>query len=163
MSVFFLVSKWSILGPSVVLWASIYTARLMEPHYILAGTWVLGSFTVVLAPVQSILQQQNTKKLYRTKNNCMHVWLSGIMNNKIQKGQKANCHFWGAESRSKVRCMIPALGTTNGMGGPLKPPLWPYPLIWPFFTPFKEPAQPSLRASKGSFCFHFDSIVLLLK
>lgn len=34
-----------------------------------------------------LTKQQNTKKLYRTKNNHMHSQLGQIVNSKMQKGQ----------------------------------------------------------------------------
>ena len=40
-----------------------------------------------------LLKQQNTKKLYGTKNNCVHAQLGQMMDDKMQKDQKLNCHF----------------------------------------------------------------------
>ncbi|MFI7755250.1 hypothetical protein ACIAM9_18820, partial [Acinetobacter baumannii] len=46
------------------------------------------------SPPETLLQQQNTKKLYGTKNNCMHT-VGADFGQKIQKDQKKelNCHF----------------------------------------------------------------------
>ena len=41
----------------------------------LRQTWDLGPYAAVLAHGVLLLQQQNTKKLYGTKNNCVHAQL----------------------------------------------------------------------------------------
>ena len=51
-----------------------------------AGTW---DPTLQCLHLDSpLLQQQNTKKLYGTKNNCMHVQLGQILDQKIQRDRK---------------------------------------------------------------------------
>ena len=49
-----------------------------------------------------LLHQQNTKKLWGTENTCMPVPVGQIMDNRIQKDQKRNCHFWRTGSKSRV-------------------------------------------------------------
>ena len=51
--------------------------------------------------------------------------LGQIMNNKIQKDQKPNCHFWGVEGKIRVLHIIPAHSTTKEVGRPPKPPFQP--------------------------------------
>ena len=56
-----------------------------------AGTWDLGPFAAVLPHLhldKRLLQQQNTKKLYGTKNNCVRAQLEQILDQKIQKDKK---------------------------------------------------------------------------
>ena len=62
-----------------------------------------------------LLKQQNTKKLQVTEYNCAHVQLGQIMNNKIQKDQKPNCHFWGARSQKQGTAHAPC--TQHHQGG----------------------------------------------
>ena len=53
--------------------------------------WDLGPFAVVLQCLHldtPLPELQNTKKLYGTKNNCMHAQLGQIIDRKIQKDQK---------------------------------------------------------------------------
>ena len=100
--------------------------------------WDLGPFAVMLQCLhldKPLLQQQNTKKLYGTKNNCLHVQLGQIMDKKIQKTKKLNCHFWRARSKSRVLRMPPALNTTRGVGRRPKLPLWPKPWTHPYPHP----------------------------
>ena len=63
---------------------------------IVRQAWDLGPFAGELEYLHldtSLLEQQNTKKLYGTKNNCMHVQLGQIMDKRYKKTQKSNCHF----------------------------------------------------------------------
>ena len=62
----------------------------------------------------------------------MSAQLRQIMDNKIQKKKKANCHFWRAESKSRVLRMPATLNTTEGMGKPTKPTLWPDLWTYPY-------------------------------
>ena len=58
--------------------------------------WDPGPFAAVLQCLHldtPLLEQQNTKKPYGTKNNCMNAQLGQIMDRKIQKTEKPNCHF----------------------------------------------------------------------
>ena len=96
------------------------------------GTFGCGACTWTNASSE----QQNTKKLKGRKvtaSNCVRVQLGQIMN-KIQRDQTPNCHFLGARSRS--RC------TTNRVGRPSKPHLWPKPWTHPYLPPFKGPVPP---------------------
>ena len=54
-----------------------------------------------------LLEPQNTKKLWGTKNNHMHGQLEQIMDNKIQKDQNLNCYFWrgAAAAKSLQSCL----------------------------------------------------------
>ena len=84
-----------------------------------AGTW--DHLLQCLHLDKCFLQQQNTKK-YKGLNNCIHAQLGQLRNNKIQKDQKPNHHFWGVGSKSSVLHMILAHTTTKGVGRPPKPP-----------------------------------------
>ena len=48
----------------------------------------LGPFAALLAPGHTSLEQQNTEKLYRTKNNCVQAQLGKFWIQKIQRDQK---------------------------------------------------------------------------
>ena len=89
--------------------------------------WDLGPLAAVLAPDTHLLEQQNTKKLKGTKNNCPHEQLGQIMDKKIQKAQmpllKSREQRQGVGSKSRVLCMPPAHNITKGVGRPPKPPL----------------------------------------
>ena len=56
-----------------------------------AGTW--DPLLQCLHLDTPLLQQQNTKKLYGTKNNCVHVQLGQILEPKDTEIKKPNCHF----------------------------------------------------------------------
>ena len=67
--------------------------------------WDLGPFAAALQCLSNkpLLEQQNAKKLYGTKNNCMHAQLGQNYGKKIQRDQKnPNCHFWRAWSKNRV-------------------------------------------------------------
>ena len=65
------------------------------------------------------------------------------MNNKIQKAQKPNCHFWDVKwSKNRVLHMYSAHSRAKEVGRSLKPPLQPPGLI-PNLTPHKGPAHQS--------------------
>ena len=57
--------------------------------------WNLGTSPVLQClPLDSpLLQQQNTKKLYGTKNNCLPVQWGQILDNIYKKSEKHNCYF----------------------------------------------------------------------
>ena len=60
----------------------------------LRRSWNLGPFAAELTPGTPFLELQHTKKLYGTKNNCVHAQLGQNLHQKIQKGpKKPNCHF----------------------------------------------------------------------
>ena len=58
--------------------------------------WDLGPFAAVLQCFHlgtPLLQQQNTKKLSGTKNNCVHAQLGQILDKRYKETKKPNCHF----------------------------------------------------------------------
>ena len=59
--------------------------------------WDLGPFAAALQCLHldtPLLEQQNTKKLPGTKNNCMHAQLGQILDPKdTKRPKKPNCHF----------------------------------------------------------------------
>ena len=55
-----------------------------------------------------LLQQQNAKKLYGTKDNAVHSHLGQIRNTRYKEIKKSNCHFWRAWSKSRLLYMPPA-------------------------------------------------------
>ena len=91
--------------------------------------WDLGPFAAVL---QCLLKQQNTKKLYGTKNRCMPVQLGA----------------------SLMAQWVP-----KGVGKSLKPPHWPG--RTPTLIPYKDKLAPPWRESKQGkvvlFFPHFSS------
>ena len=65
---------------------------------IVRQAWELGPFEAVLQnlhPGTPLPEQQNTKKLHGAKNNCAHVQLGQILNQKMrrQQQQKAQLPF----------------------------------------------------------------------
>ena len=115
----------------------------------------LGPFATVLQCLhldKPLLEQQNTKKLHATKNNCVHTQLGQILDQKIQKDQKTQLPLLknreekpGVGSKSRVLCMSPALNTTKGWAEHLSHPSGLAPGHTPTLTPYKEPARPLLR------------------
>ena len=81
---------------------------------------------IMLAPGQMSLQGKCTKKLQGSKNNCVHTQWGQILDSKLQKDQKPNCHFW------RVGCCACTLHTTSPeqLGKAPKPPFWPKPLTY---------------------------------
>ena len=82
--------------------------------------WDLGPFAAVLASGHSLLEQQNTKKLYGTKNNCVHAQLGQILDKRYKKTKKAQLPLLktqkqkhGVGSKSRVLCVPPARTTTK--------------------------------------------------
>lgn len=72
------------------------------------------------------------------------------------KWPQTNCHFWGVRSRSRELHRIPAHSTAKAVRRLPEPDLWPEPRIHPTLIPFKEPARPPVRVSKGPVtCIHF--------
>ena len=64
-----------------------------KPFWDRPGTWDPLLQCLHLDP--PLLEQQNTKKLHGTKNNC--AWaVRANFRQKIQRDQKPNCHFWRA-------------------------------------------------------------------
>lgn len=98
------------------------------------------------------LQQQNTKTLSRTKDNCSYV---PMMSNKIQKDQKLNCHFGGAGNKRRVlgaktvywhaRCTQHPQGVVDSLSHVSIPTRGPTAtLAW-----FKRPTRPSPSGSES--------------
>ena len=109
------------------------------------GTW--DPLLQCLHLDKRLLEQQNTKKLYGTKNSCVHVHLGQIMDNKIQKDQKPNCHFWRVPSKNRVLCMHPAHNTTKRVGKPPKLLLLPNPRSRPYPHPISGISLPPASGS----------------
>ena len=87
----------------------------------------------------------------------MHEQLGQIMDNKIQKDQKPNCHFLRGRSKNRVLCMFPAHNTTKRMGKTPKPPSGPTAEPTATLTSQKEPACPtsgSEQAREPVTCAH---------
>ena len=85
--------------------------------------WDLGLFAAVLQCLyldKHLLEQQNTKKLYGTKNNCMHVQLGQILDQRYRRpiknstaaSEKLGEQKLGVGSKSRVLHMLPARNTT---------------------------------------------------
>ena len=121
---FLLCSRWSLwdrLGP---------------------GTW--DPLLQGLHLDKRLLEQQNTKELWGTKNNCVHVQSGQIMNSKIQKGQNATV------TSPLVRCQEQKHGTTRDPctqhregGGQTSSATPPAPTHWSaHLTPFKLTPRP---------------------
>lgn len=53
-----------------------------------AGTWGLSSGAAMLASGLPPLQQPNTKKLYRTKNNCVPGQLGQVLDKDTKRAKK---------------------------------------------------------------------------
>ena len=71
--------------------------HLLGGHlYGLEIDWDLRPSTAVLAPGHTSPQAIKYKELCGTKNNCMHAQLGQILEKKLQKTKKPNCHFWRA-------------------------------------------------------------------
>ena len=80
----------------------------------LRQTWDLGPYAAVLAHGILLLQQQNTKKLYGTKNNCVHAQLGWILDKGYKETQKPNHHIWKSlEKKQPTTVHSPAQNTTD--------------------------------------------------
>ena len=123
---------------------------LRGPSLRQAGTW--DPSLQCLHQHKRLLQQQNTKKLNGTKNNCVHGRLGQIMDNKIQKDPK-NPTAASEEAGAKPGCWVPrvppALNTTEGWADHLSPPSGPTPGHTPTLTLYKEPAHPASGSEQG--------------
>ena len=89
-----------------------------------------------LPPGKPLLQQQNTKKLYGTKNNCVHAQLGQILDKKIQKTKKLNCHFWRAASNAGGREQKQGTSNASCTHHHLSHPSGPTPGHTPTLTPY---------------------------
>ena len=90
-----------------------------------------------------------------TKNNCVHVQLGQILDNRYKKTPKAQLPFlksWEQKqrvgSKSRVLCMCPAHTTTKGVGKPPKPRLQPDPWTHPYPHPIQGTSSPPPSASE---------------
>ena len=96
-----------------------------------AGTW--DPLLQCLHLDKGLLEQQNTKKLYGTKNNCTHAQLGQIMDKKIQKDKNKKPTATSEEPGAKAGYCACPLHTVPRKGGqttqataparPLDPPL----------------------------------------
>ena len=126
--------------------------KVQERHVRRAGTW--DPLLQGLHLDKHLLQQPNARNLQGTKNYGMHVQLGPIMNAKIQKDQKSNCHFWwGLGSKSRVLCMIPGTAPLRGWADQLSH------LSTPTVTPFKGQTHPRLREQAWETTVGFCSLV----
>ena len=85
-----------------------------------------------------LLQQQNTKKLYRIKDNCVHEQLGQILEQEIQKDQKTQLPILKSReqkqairSKSRVLYMPPAHNITKGWAEHRSPDPWTHPYPHP--------------------------------
>ena len=127
--------------------------------------WDLGPFAAVLQCLhldKPLLQQQNTKKLYGTKNNSVHAQLGQILRKKIQKDSKTELpplksreQKQGIRNKSRVLCMPAACTPLEGWAEHLSRPSSPTPEYTPTLTPYKEPARPALGSEQGNLLLVF--------
>ena len=120
--------------------------------------WDLGPFAAGLQCLHldtPLLQQQNTKKLSGTKNNCMPAVRVNSGPKRYKETKKPNCHFWRAWSKSRGwgpragYCAHPLhTPPPKGWAKHLSHPSGPTPGHTPTLTPYKEQARPSQGANK---------------
>ena len=84
-----------------------------------------------------LLEQQNTKKLYGTKNNCMHAQLRQILDKRHKETKKPNCFFQRGWSKSSIS--IPPKGWAKHLSH-LSCQISGQP---PTLTPYKKQAHPA--------------------
>ena len=88
--------------------------------------------TILTRFVNQLYAIQN-KKVF--KNRLFFSWSSwSYSGRKIQRDEKPNCHFWRAQSKSRMPHMPPAHNTWRFSQSP-KPPLWLTPGNTPPLTP----------------------------
>ena len=97
-----------------------------------------------------LFEQQNTKILYGTKDNWVYVQLEQIMDKKIQRASKPNCHFWRAGRKKWVLgakagyCVYPLHSTpSKGYANHLSHASSSTPEPTPTLTLYKEPTHAS--------------------
>ena len=120
-------------------------------------SWDLGPFAAVLDT--PLLKQQNTKKLYGTKNNCVHAQLGQILDPKRYKRPK-NPTSTSEEPRAKTGCWEQKQGTEHAPGSQqhlrggqnehLSCPSGPTPGHTSTLTPYKEQARHPPRPTSAS-------------
>ena len=117
-----------------------------------AGTW--DPLLQCLHLDKGLLEQQNTKKLYGTKNNCTHAQLGQIMDKKIQKDKNKKPTATSEEPGAKAGYCACPLHTPppKGWVKHLSQPSGLTPGPSPTLTPCNEPAHSPQRASKGTCC-----------
>ena len=83
--------------------------------------WDLGLFAAVLQCLHldtPLLEQQNTKKLDGTKNNCMHMQLGQILDKRYKDQKNPTATFEeprakaGGREQKQVLCMPPTHNTS---------------------------------------------------
>ena len=75
-----------------------------------------------------LLQQQNTKKQYRTKNNCTRVQLGQVLDKRHKETQRPHCHFWRARSKgtASAPCTQHHLSSVQFSRSVVSDSLWPH-------------------------------------
>ena len=103
-----------------------------------------------------LLEQPNTKKPYGAKNNCMHVQLGQIVDERYKETKKTPTATFEGPGAKPGYCACP-LHTTlpKGWAKHLSHPSSPTPGHTPTLTPYKEPACPSSRSNQGNLLLVF--------
>ena len=108
-----------------------------------------------------LLQEQNTKKLYGTKNNYGYAKLGQILDKRDQNTQlpllKSLEQKKGCWEQKQGTAHAPC--TTKGVGKSPKPPLQPNPWTHPTLIPYEEQACPCPRSKQARepVCSHLPS------
>ena len=82
---------------------------------LLREAWDLGPFAAVLRCLHlhtHLLEQQNTKKLYGTKSNCVHTQVGQILDKRYKETKKSKGHFCEAWS---TECWEQKQGPARGL------------------------------------------------
>ena len=82
-----------------------------------------------------------SNRIQRNNNGLKTITVRTVMNKRIQKGPGTNCHFWEAESKSRVLCRIPAHSVTMEWADHLSYASCPVHRPAPAVTPFKDPSS----------------------
>ena len=117
-----------------------------------AGTWDLGPFSVVLQCLHldiTLFQQQSTKKLHGTKNNCVHVQLGQIQDQRNKQTNKKNQFplLKSLEQRLGVRSKSRVLHTPHHLRGGQN--------TAPTLIPHKDQAHPTQGVNNKGTCYLF--------
>ena len=110
--------------------------------------WDLGPLLQDLHLDKCLLQQQ-IQRNYEGLKITAGLRRGQIINHKIQKGHKPNCHFWGVGGKSRVLCRIPAHTSPRGRADHLSPPSGRTPGPASTLTPFKGAACPPRGAARA--------------